>query len=65
MGRVTLWKNITNYSTCILGVVLIINVFFKRYIIHYITAIMVIEGVLLTISLLAELIYLYYKRKLK
>jgi len=65
MKNLAFWKRFSNISTYGLGLVVIIHIFFKKHITLYLDAISVLEIILLSLSLISELIEFLTKRNLK
>lgn len=63
MTNYIFWKKISNYSTFVCGIVLIIKMFFRKYVESIIVPILFVGGIALIILVVSEVMKFRIKRK--
>jgi hypothetical protein len=63
MKKIEFWISVSNYSIAVCGVALIARMFFRKYLESIIIPILIVGGIALILSIVAELMKFILKRK--
>jgi hypothetical protein len=63
MKKLNFWMKISNYSIIVCGVILVIKMFFKKYLEPYSIQMFFVSGISLTVFLISELMKFIFQKK--